>query len=314
MDNSTNRTDISGEHTPFGYYSLFITLFFLTPVFIFNVLLIVIIIVEKALPATIRLILVNILASSELVILGIAVILLASVILSGVDHLQPSEFICRLSLFAVASGAAGSLLYMATFAGTVYFLVLEGVAKVGFLRTLIVVVSIWVFATVPNLVLFLPEFLTVTFLDNEDCAAHGQGATSIVYAFTYIAVYGICSFVISITFPILTVHFIMTNTITENAQMLKSMMKFAVCLFIGATMNLMGISIPLLFATFAPTGDEYYTLVKAFNYTEGTLLMLSLIPTPIIILIFFEPIRNKFKMIFCLLPIKSEKDGGPQQK
>ena len=314
MDNFTNQTDLPGAYTPFGYYSLFITLFFLTPIFIFNVLLMVIIIVEKALPATIRLILVNILASSELVILGIAVILLASVILSGVDNLPPSEFICRLSLYAVASGAAGSLLYMATFAGTVYFLVHEGVAKVGFRSTSIAVVSIWVLAAVPNLVVFLPEFLTITFLDNEDCAAHGQGATSIVYAFTYIVVYGLCSFVISITFPILTVHFIKRNTITEDERMLKRMMKFAVCLFIGATMNLIGISIPLLFATFAPTGDEYYKLVKAFNYAEGIILMLSLIPTPIIILVFFEPIRDKFKIILCLASTKDVKDGKPRKK
>ena len=54
---------------------------------------------------------------------------------------------------------------------------------------------------------------------------------------------------------------------------------------------------PLLFAAFAPAGKDWYTLEKAFNYVEGVFILLSLIPTPVLILIYFKPVR--IKRILC---------------
>ena len=122
MNNSTeNSGDDITRQGDFEYHSLFITLFFLTPAFIFNILLLVAIIVEKTLPGTIRLILSNIIIASEVVILGIAIILVQNVILSGWKHLSSSLFVCRFTYVTLASGAAARLMYMATFAITVLF-------------------------------------------------------------------------------------------------------------------------------------------------------------------------------------------------
>ena len=299
-NNFSNLSTEFVKETQLGY-SLFITLFFLTPVFVFNIILAVFIIVEKTLPGTVRLILTNILATSELVILGIAMILTKSVILTNLDYLSPSDFACRLSYVTLGSGAAARLLFMATFSVTVYILVCRGANKLRFLPMSVAVGAIWAFATIPNLVVFFPEFLEITFHDGADCAAHGRGATTILYSVTYITAYGLCSFVPSIVFPILTLRFIKRNTITGNKQVLQGMVKFAVFLLIGNSLNLVGISTPLLFGTFAPSGEDYYTLEKAFNYAEGIFLMLSLIPTPIILLVFFKPLRRGLRSMFCFL-------------
>ena len=312
MNNSSNLSQEFVEETQFGYYSLFITLFFLTPAFILNIILAVFIVSEKTLPGTIRFILTNILVTSELVILGIAMIRLKSIILSTLLNLLPSDFICRLSCVIMASGAAARLLYMPTFSVTVYILVSRGANKLRFLPMSVAVGAIWAFATIPNVVIILPEFLEITFHGGHDCAVHGRGATTIVYAIFYITAYGLCSFVPSIIFPILTLRFIKRNTITGNKQVLQGMVKFAVFLLIGNSLNLVGISTPLLLITFAPSGEEHYVLERALLYAQCTLLMLSLIPTPIILLLFFKRLRHRLRTVFCFLCMRNGNEKQQQ--
>ena len=308
MNNSTEISeDVITRQGPFGYYSLFITLFFLTPAFIFNILLLVAIIAEKTLPRTIRLILSNITIASEVVIVGIAIILFQNVILSGWRHLSSSLFVCRLTYVTLTSGAAARLMYMATFAITVYVLVRHGPAKLHFRLLFPAGILLWFFAIIPNTALFSTDVLEVEFHDGSDCAPHGKNVTTPLYTFTYIVVYGLCSFTLGVIFPILAISHIRRNTISGDTKVLKRMIKFALFLLLGNSMNFIGTSFPILFATFAPSGEEYYTLEKAFNYAEGIFLMLSLIPTPIILLIFFQPVRYRLKRILCLPCVKVKK-------
>ena len=153
------------------------------------------------------------------------------------------------------------------------------------------------------------KILKITLLDGNDCTAHGENTNALIYAFSYIFVYGLGSFTIAILFPILMVCYIRKHTISGDTQLLKGMVKFAIFLLLGNSMNFIGISIPILFVTFAPSGDEYYTLVKAFNYTEGIFIILSLIPTPIILLIFFKPIRHHLEEIVCFKCVKKVEDS-----
>ena len=248
MNNSTeNSENVITRQGPFGYYSLFITLFFLTPAFIFNILLLVAIIAERTLLRTIRFILSNIIIASEVVIFGIAIILIHNVILSGQRHLSSSLFVCRLTYVTLASGAAARLMYMATFAITVYVLVRYGPAKLHFRLSFLTGLILWFFAIILNTALFLTDVLEITFHDGSICAPHGKNVTTPLYAFTYIVVYGLSSFILSVIFSTLSVRHIRKNTISEDTQVLKGMIKFAIFLLVGNSMNLIGISIPILF-------------------------------------------------------------------
>ena len=311
MNNSTEISeDVIAHQGDFGYYSLFITLFFLTPAFIFNILLLVAIITERTLPRSIRFILSNITIASEVVIFGIAIILVQNVILSGWKHLSSSLFVCRFSYVTLTSGAAARLMYMATFAIAVYILVRHGPAKLHFHLLFASGLILWFLAIILNTALFSKDVLEITFHDGSDCAPHGKNVTTPLYTFTYIVVYGLSSFILGVTFPILSINHIRRNTISGDTKVLKRMIKFAILLLLGNSMNFIGISIPILFATFAPSGEEYYTLEKAFNYTEGIFLMLSLIPTPIILLIFFQPVRHRLKRILCFCCMKGQRPSA----
>ena len=309
-NNSSNDSMI----VHFSYFSLLSTLLIILPVFIVNILLLVAIITEKTIPATVRLILANIVASSQMVIIGIAILNSYNVALPLLFNPSPPDFPCRLSYVALISGAAGRLLFMAAYAVTVYVLARYAgtnlrVARLRFWPALTAFVAIWLFASIPNMVIFFPVFVEITFSAGDVCAARGTGAVTIVHTFSYIIVYGICCFVLSIVFPILTVQYIKKNSISENKQTLKGMTKFAVFLLVGNSVNLIGVSLTILLATFAPLGEDYHTLllITTFNYIEGFCLLLSLIPTPIILLVFFKPIRQRFKKITCFICLKIPK-------
>ena len=190
---------------------MFITLFFLTPAFIFNILLLVAIITERTLPRSIRFILSNITIASEVVIVGITVILVQNVILSGCMHLSSSLFVCRFSYVTLTSGAAARLMYMATFAIAVYVLVRHGPAKLHFHLLFPSGLILWFLAIILNTALFSTDVLEITFHNGSDCAPHGKNVTTPLYTFTYIVVYGLSSFILGVTFPILSISHIRRN-------------------------------------------------------------------------------------------------------
>ena len=311
-NNCSNDSMIVG----FSYFSLLSTLLILLPVFIVNILLLVAIITEKTTSATVKLILANIVASSQVVIIGLAIVNLNNVVLPFVltFNPSPSDFTCRLSYVVIACGAAGRLVFMAAYAVTVYVLARYAganlrVARLRFWPALTAFVAIWLFATIPNMVIFFPVFIEITFSAGDVCAAHGTGAVTIVYTFSYIIVYEVCCFILSIVFPILTVQYIRKNSISENKQTLKGMIKFAAFLLVVNSANFIGTSLTILFGTFSPIGEDDQTLrlISAFNYIQGICLLLSLIPTPIILLVFFKPIRQRFKKITCFICLKIPK-------
>ena len=309
MNNTTSNKSLilPGEVTgPFSYFSLFSALFFLFPVFVINILLLLAIISTKTLPASIRIILGNIVAASEIIVIGILFYGMNSVILSLPLPLSPVPFICRMTYVTVISGASGRLLYMTTYAITVYFLARYTganlrMAQMTFWHASIAILVIWMVAIIPNILLFSPHFLKISFIHNDDCVAHGNGATTVVFTFTFIVLYGICCFIVSITFPILTIKYVRKNIIVESKNMLTGMVKFSIFLLLGNSINFTGASLPLLFATFSPMGMEFYELNAALNYAKAACFFLSLASSPIILLIFFKPIRNRFKSILCWL-------------
>ena len=155
------------------------------------------------------------------------------------------------------------------------------------------------------MVLLSSAFFDITFTTNLACVAHGMGATTLVYTFAYIIVHGVCCFILTIVFPILTVRYIKENTISKDKQTLKIMTKFAVFLLIGNSFNIAGTSLPLILAISTPVDEEKSTLVTALNILQQIFLGLSLLTTPIILLIVFKTVRKSFQKITCFVCLKA---------
>ena len=109
----------------------------------------------------------------------------------------------------------------------------------------------------------------------------------------------------SVFSPIATVWFIRHNTISGDITLVKAMMKFAVFLVLGNVINFIGQTTPLLFAAFAPARKYRNSLEMALAYVAVILILLSLVPTPVLILIYFRPVRKRIKRILCNVCMKT---------
>ena len=292
----------------FGFASFFAVLFFLIPVFIFNILLMVAIITEKTIPAIVRLILVNIVAASEVVVIGLVIWNVYDIIQILLFYPTYSDFACRLFYIVLLSGAAGRPLYMTTYAVTVYRITCYVGAnlilnKLKLWPTIIAIIILWMTATIPNFVLFSPAFLSITFASDSICVLLDSDLT-LLHTFYYIGLYGLCCFGLSIIFPILTIRYIKKNSISESNETLKGLAKFTVILLIGNFLNIVGISIPIFLSSFMRGGEEDSVFVSLLILFQAIILSLSLLPTPIIFLIFFKSVRQRFKMLTCCICLK----------
>ena len=305
---NTTMEPVEEFRPAFSYFSLVTTIFFLTPLLLFNTLLTVAIAVERSITGTLRLVLVNIVTAGQVVIVGLMMLFIANVIISDCwcPELRPSDFACRLMYWVIASGGAARLMYMTTFAISTYVLVRFSARKMKIWVATVAVVGVWVAVLLPNAAIFSPDVVLINFHDNETCAAHGTGYKAFLYAFGYTGVYGLLGFAVSVFSPIATVWYIRHNTISGDITLVKAMIKFAVFLVLGNIINFVGQTTPLLFAAFAPAGKDWYTLEKAFNYVEGVFILLSLVPTPVLILIYFRPVRKRIKRILCGVCMKTE--------
>ena len=86
---------------------------------------------------TLRLVLVNIVTAGQVVTLGAIMFFISNVIISGC---WCPELACRFMYWVIASGGAARLMYMTTFAISVYILVRYSARKMKIWVTAIVVV------------------------------------------------------------------------------------------------------------------------------------------------------------------------------
>ena len=83
------------------------------------------------------------------------------------------------------------------------------------------------------------------------------------------------------------------------------MAKFAAFLIIGNVINVLGQVVPAVIALLISDIIGWYL--------THTLYVLSLIPTPILIIVFLKPVRKQMARILCKLCLK-DKDSAPAQQ
>ena len=96
-------------------------------------------------------------------------------------------------------------------------------------------------------------------------------------------------------------RYIETNRISDNTKPLKRMLGFLLFLLIGNSVSIVSVPLPLLMGAFAPPGEDRQILLGTLNYVAGACLQLSLIPLPIVILVFFKPVRKRMKKMVCFI-------------
>ena len=159
------------------------------PIVTLTLTLLVAVIGTKAVPVTIRFILVNILAASLTSITGAVMLFLTRAILRSASHLSPSDTACRVYYWLIDTGGTARLSFMATFAVVVFVIIKCSNAAVRPIILLLSVVAIWMFVIIFNAQLFLPQIVVTNFLENSGCVPHLTAPIGFLYAVPFAIIF-----------------------------------------------------------------------------------------------------------------------------
>ena len=150
------------------------------------------------------------------------------------------------------------------------------------------------------------------YLESLSCSPQPNSISSYVFVGWYVVFFGVITLTVTVVFLIVTVCFIKHRT-TPDDKVKISMVKFGFFLLLGNGINLVGQIPPPLITTFnvpvQDVGQEVQRTVSAeLTYAAYTLLNAALIPTPILLLIYFEPIRKRLWSWLCCCAPKKRKN------
>ena len=202
---------------------------------------------------------------------------------------------CQFLIWGYGFGAVGRMWSLFAFSLVVFVLVKRGEKVFKFGYMVVGIVGAWVVTFLVTFYITLPyPVYAVHFVDNIACFPHNAVIPKVSRyptIFIWVVFGGIIPLSASITTPIITLCYIRRNTVTKGAAYNKGIAKFALFLVVGNVVNFLGQAVPGLVALVT----EAVGVILAY-----ILVSLSLLPTPIIIIIFMKPVREKLKrMLYC---------------
>ena len=276
-----------------------------------NGIILVALMLETSTARLVRLVLGSILVSCLVVALGLAMYHISGIILNLTPVDNPPSIPCTVTAFLLAFGGAARLVFMATFAVTVYMVVRfhKATTTKKDICLTIAVFLLWGMTLAAVVPMAFSSVVATHYSDSISCGTRPINLNSYIYAAAYALTFGVGAFTVTTITLITTVCYIRHRTITEG-DVKKAMVKFGFFLLLGNTINIIGIIVPIIMAT-SVTSLEVVTDTeenqKKYEYrpfTEGvyvayTLMNLSLIPTPVLILCHFTRLRERVMGWLC---------------
>ena len=149
-----------------------------------------------------------------------------------------------------------------------------------------------------RLYLLFPNVYKVQFIHSVACFPEYNHTNIVVplhytFAVTWIVhVFGgLMPLTVSIIVPIVCLCYIRRNIVTEGTEYRKGMAKFSLFLIVGGSINFFGQVFPSLMTLYSAGPGLYLIYGSA---------VISLLPTPIIIVAFLKPVREQFlRFLLC---------------
>ena len=138
--------------------------------------------------------------------------------------------------------------------------------------------------------------MRVLTLEDTDCVPR-SGPYGLIYTVPLFLSFLFIPFALTVAVLIATLWYVRFNTLSDNKARLRPLLKFTAFLLLGNILSAMGQAVPVINAHIK-TDSETTDLVLAFNRSSGLIILLSIIPTPIFVLVYFKPIRVLTKQCF----------------
>ena len=257
------------------------------------------VVAAKALPSVIRFVVANILIANFTAGLGILVITLTRIIVTRIQHFSLTDMPCRFLIAFISVGGTSRPLIMAVFAVVVCIIIMKSMRAVKFKFLTISMLAIWLMCVAFNSTLFSSDVMQVFTLQNTACVPR-SGNYSLVYTVPFVACFIFIPFALTVVILIATFRYIRSNTVSENTAHLRPMLKFCAFLLLGNLLSAMGQATPVI-AAYVEAGSAAPEVIQAIDESNGIIVLLSIIPTPILVLVYFKPVRTLMKQ--CLLRV-----------
>ena len=297
MENCTNCSvnDPYLAGPGFGAFLILVLLLVIT-VIVLNVTIITALCVAQSVSKLMRIFLINLLVAGVIVaLIGIGFIL-SGLVLNFTSLPPPDLGFCRFLVWGYSVGAISRLYCLAGFSIVVLLIVRYNKKEMKVLYIMIFLALIWCVSILLNTHILVPPIYAVQYYDDVACFPRTLDADIIKevrYVFTAIWVIfgGLTPLTISIVVPIVVLCYVRHNTMTEGSSYNKGIAKFALFLVAGNLINLVGQAVVALIVYVSEPPGVYLSYLAGF---------ISLIPTPIMILIFMKPVRTEVtKVILC---------------
>ena len=296
MENCTNSSvndpDLAGPG--FGAFLILVLLVVIT-VIVLNVTIITALCVAHSVIKLMRIFLINLLVAGVIVaLIGIGFIL-SGLVLHFTCLPPPDLGFCRFLVWGYSNIAVVRVYSLAGFSIVVLLIVRYNKKELKTLYIVLFLALIWCVSILLNTHILVPPIYGVQYYDNVACFPRtlDTDISKVRYVFTVIFVIfgGLTPLTISIVVPIVVLCYVRRNTMTEGSSYNKGIAKFALFLVAGNLLNLVGQAVVALLVYVSEAPGVY------LSYSAG---LISLIPTPIMILIFIKPVRTEVtKVILC---------------
>ena len=318
MDNlsntSLNDTSPHPLDSPgFVVFNVVMLLGVVFPVIAVNTVILVALVLESAIVKAIRFVLGSILVSCILSALGLAMYHIAGIVLKLSPVSNPPTVLCTGTIFIITFGGAARSVFMATFAVIVYIIVRYGNAtkKYFVIISFLIVAVLWILAVLGTSPSFSQAIVYTWYSGSLSCGITPSATYSYIHTGLYVFFFGFITLTVTITFLVITVRYIKCLTI-QHIKLEKASIKFGFFLLIGNGFNLLGQMVPPIIVTLIQphrTSLGGSPLPSVVTYSSYTLLVVALIPTPIVVLVYFKPIRERlWHWLCCCVPKKRKEE------
>ena len=271
------------------------------PVVVLNGIILVALQLETSTAKVVRLALGSILVSCHIVALGLIMYHLSGIILNLTPADNPSNIPCTITVFLLDFGGAARLVFMATFAVTVYTVIKHSFVTKhkAMYASLIIIAILWALSFLGSAPPFSEVVARILYVDQLLRGPIPTSAASYIYLAFYVLVFGVVSFIVKIVFLAVSVCYVKQRTLSDNRENALTIIHFGFFRMLSITLNIVAQTFPqlmvlLIVVPSAVTPEEYEVI--AFEeriYVAYAVISLFLIPTPICMLIFFNRLRPK---------------------
>ena len=300
MENCTNCSGQSVSNlsgTAFGVF-LILLLTALTVVAVLIIITMILLCVTHSVAKLVRLFLSNLLLTGLLMALLQLCLGLNGVILNFTSLQPPHMGFCRFLSWGFVFLVVLRVYSLAGFSIVVLLIIRYPKPLKYPLFIVFVLVFMWCVPMILSVYALAPPVFPVTYYDRVACVALLSTDEEVVVEarYTFTAIWtifgGLIPLIVSIVVPIVVLCYVKRNTMTEGTSYNKGIARFALFLVAGNLINIVGQGITVIVFFTRPSAN-------ASIYVNYSVAVLSLIPSPILTMLYLKAVRKQFKLMLC---------------